>query len=376
MQGSIRLFRLFGIEIGAHWSWFLIFLFLSWSLAANLFAESFPDWTAQQRWIAGILTSLLFFGSVLLHELSHSLVARHLGLPVSSINLFIFGGVSNLEREPESARDEFMVAIVGPGTSFVLAGVFAIIWLIFRPINNAIELIAGYLAFINGILGVFNLIPGFPLDGGRVLRSIVWALNRNLLRATRIASQAGVFVAYGLMAVGVLMIFTVALISGVWFIFIGWFLLNAAQSSYRQMVLENVLKGVTVESLIDPVFTPISPELTLRDLADKYILAQGQRYFPVMTGGDSLLGLVTLTDMKKADPDAWASTTVYRVMTPAERLLVVSPNHDTLAALQLMAQHDIHQLPVVTRDGSLRGFITRNAILRLIQIRAEIGQTG
>lgn len=373
MQGTFRLGRIAGIDVSAHWSWFLVFFLLSWSLATTLFEDEFPGWSGAQHWVAGVITTSFFFTSVLLHELSHSLVARRLGLPVSSITLFIFGGVSNLTREPDRPRDEFLIAIVGPGTSFVLAAICAVIWVATIDLNEPVSLVSGYLSFINAILGAFNMVPGFPLDGGRVFRSIVWARQRNLLRATRIASTTGVIVAYGLIAVGVIMTLTVALVSGIWFIFIGWFLKNASESNYQQMLLKDTLQGMLIANLINTSYTPVLPEITLRQLADQYILTQGHRYFPVLTGGGALLGLITLSDLRKVEQEKWEETTVYRAMTPAQKMLVLSPKDDAQQAFKLMTEHDVHQLPVV-EDGLLMGFVTRADVLRLIQTRSELIQ--
>ncbi len=371
MTSEFRLGRIVGIDVVAHWSWFLVFFLLSWSLATTLFEDNFPRWNGTQRWLAGALTSTLFFLSVLLHELSHSIVARRLGLPVKSITLFIFGGVSNLEREPESPKDEFRIAIVGPGMSFVLAILFGLIWLATMNASEPVSLVSGYLAIINAALGGFNMIPGFPLDGGRVFRSIVWWRNRNLLRATRIASTTGVIVAYGMVGLGIILTVTTALISGLWFVFIGWFLKNASETSYQQMLLNDALRGASVSYLLSESPVPVSPETTLRQLADSYILTHGRRYFPVMTGGGTLLGLVTLSDVRHVNQDAWDTTTVYRIMTPTNQLFALSPKDDALQAFRLMTEHDIHQLPVLDNDN-LVGFVTRADVMRLLQTRSEM----
>lgn len=363
--------KILGIEVGAHWSWFIVFFLLSWSLANTLFEDNFPNWNGTQRWLAGSLTTALFFLSVLLHELSHSLVARRLGLPVSSITLFIFGGVSNLTKEPETPKDEFQVAIIGPATSFFLALLFAAVWVGMMSLNKPVSLISGYLAFINASLGVFNMVPGFPLDGGRVFRSVVWWRNRNLLRATRIASTSGVIVAYGLVALGIVLTLTTALISGIWFVFIGWFLKNASESSYQQMLVTDALRGAPIANLINEAHVPVSPETTLRQLADSYILTHGRRYFPVMTGGGGLLGLVTLTDVRQVKQEDWDTTTVYKIMTPAAKLSALSPRDDALQAFRLMTENDIHQLPVIQND-ELLGFVTRADVMRLLQTRSEM----
>src|SRR5215216_7084 len=231
MGGSFRLLRLFGIAVYIHWSWLIIALLSTWSLATDYPPDTYPGWTAQQRWLAGAITSLLFFGSVLAHELSHSVVARRRGVPVRNITLFIFGGVSALDGEPRGARDEFWIAIVGPLTSFAAGALFAAIWLVARAQDvTGVAAVAGYLAYINVAVGIFNLLPGFPLDGGRVLRSLVWGANRDMLAATRVAANAGRLVAALLIGLGILSLFGQGGFGGVWFIFIGWFLWNAAES--------------------------------------------------------------------------------------------------------------------------------------------------
>lgn len=370
MSSSFRVGKLLGIEIGVHWSWVLIYFFLTWVLATTLFKDAFPDWTHGQRWAGGIVTATLFFLSVLLHELSHSLVAKRLGLPVSSITLFIFGGVSSLGREPDRPRDEFLIAVVGPGMSFVLAALLAIVWLATRHSVEPVATVSGYLAFINAVLGVFNMIPGFPLDGGRVLRSAVWSAKNNLLEATRIASTVGVAVAYGLIFAGIFMIFSVSLVSGIWFIFIGLFLKNASEVSYAQVLQRDILQDVTVASLADHSFTEIPPDITVRALVDRYILPRGQRYFPVVDDG-ALLGLVTLTDVRKVDRVHWDRTLISHIMTPRHELQTVSPWQKISQAMQILAEHDRNQLPVVEGDR-LEGFITRQRIIELLRTRSEL----
>ena len=317
------------------------------------------------------ITAIFFFASILLHELSHALMARRLGLPVQSITLFIFGGVSNLGREPDKPRDEFLIAIVGPGMSFVLAGLFAVIWLATLNISDGISLISAYLAFVNLSLGVFNMLPGFPLDGGRVFRSVVWARQHNRLRATRIAAMAGVGVAYIMMLGGITMALWVSVLSGVWLIFIGWFLRNVSEASYQQMALREGLLGVPAGQIADNSSTAVSPEMTLRDLTDIHILPSGSRYFPVLSEAGSLLGLVTLSDLKRTPAGEWGRITVYRAMTPLERLHTLSPGDDALHAFEVMVQQDVHQLPVLD-DGRLIGFVTRARLLDLIHARMQM----
>jgi Zn-dependent protease/CBS domain-containing protein len=371
MFSSIKIGKIFGIEIGVHWSWLFIFVLITWSFASGILQEFFPEWSDARRWAVGVIVAGIFFASILLHELSHSLVAKARGIPVKGITLFVFGGVSNLGREAETAGEEFQIAIVGPLTSLAIGAVFAIIWAVMRVPAPDEAAIAGYLAAVNGIIAAFNLLPGFPLDGGRVFRSIVWARNRNLLRATRTAARVGEYVAYLLMAAGAAQILFGLLLGGVWMIFIGIFLRNASAGSYEQLLLEMALRGVTAGELARRDYEMVSPELTVAQLVDDHMLAGQGRCYPVMAG-DELLGLVTLTDVRRLEREQWPTTTVYRAMTPFERLRTVAPREAVSRVLQIMSQADINQVPVV--DGRLLvGIVSRGDILRLIQVRQAVG---
>jgi Zn-dependent protease/predicted transcriptional regulator len=376
MPGSFRLLRLIGFDIFIHWSWLIIFVLVTWSLATGYLPSVYPAWSAGQRWLVGAVTSVLFFASVLAHELSHSVVARRRGLPVGSITLFVFGGVSMLGGEPRTARDEFAIAIVGPLTSIALAAVFAGIWGAGRALGSApVAAAAGYLAYVNLALGIFNLLPGFPLDGGRVLRSAIWGARGSMLTATRIAANAGRAVAAILVALGVLSLFVTGGFGGVWFILIGWFLWNAAESSYQQLLQQNTLQGLHVADLIEPAPPRVSPEITLRQLVDQYLLKLHQRAFFVGPDAGEVLGLITLSDLRRVPEEQWETVTVYRAMTPRERLIVVTPETEATEALQLMAEHNVNQLPVVAGAGvgaELRGVVTRAALLRAIRFRDEL----
>jgi Zn-dependent protease len=372
MQGSFRLFRIAGVDIEIHWSWLLVFVLLTWTLAAGLFDEEIKGWTETERWVAASATSIVFFGSILAHELSHSIVANRLGIPVRRITLFVFGGVSHLESESRTPREEFLIAIAGPATSFLIAGLLGALWAILAPVREPAALAAGYLAIANAVIGVFNLIPGFPLDGGRVLRAFLWRVTNGLLRATRLASWVGTIVAYGLMALGIaIMIFSGEILSGVWLVFIGWFLRNASESSYQQVLLHHLLRAVPVRSLLDRSYEWVDPYMTLQTLLDRHILARSARYFAV-TGAPGLGGLITPRDVQRFPKTAWAGTTVSQAMTPADRLAVISPEVSLDEALQLMGKHNVHQLPVM-EDGTLLGFVTRADIMRAVRLRVDLG---
>jgi Zn-dependent protease len=370
-MAGLRIGRLAGIDIIVHWSWLLIFFFLTWSLAEGLFLHDYPSWTRAQAWVAGAITSLVVFASVLIHELSHSLTARRQGMEVSSITLFVFGGVSTLVDEPKDPRQEFTIAAVGPATSLLLAGLFAIGGLLFKGWLGTASF---YLAFINAVLGAFNLLPGFPLDGGRVLRAAAWARDKDLLRATRVASQSGTAIAYLLMAGGALLILFSGILSGLWFILIGWFLLTQAKVGYGEVVRRNLLQDARVSAATTSDFHPVPPDLNLDSLVSDYVLVFHQRSYPVMVD-DSLEGLVSLADLKKYPRSEWNWRRVSDVMTPRDRLHIVSPSDPLSAVADLLGRRGFHQLPVVN-DGHFVGFVTRADIMRLIQTRGEIMTAG
>ena len=375
MGGSYRLLRVFGIDILVHWSWLAIFALLTWWLSQGFFKDEYEDWTARERWIAAVVSSLAFFTSILLHELAHSLVAKREGLPVKSITLFIFGGVSALGAEPDTPGQEFRVAIVGPLVSFVLAAVFAAAALAAHFADAGGEPPAAvvlYLAIINAAVGVFNMLPGYPLDGGRVLRAGLWSRGRNLLVATRRASVAGSILGFALIAFGVVSILGGNFVGGAWFIVIGWFLRNVADASYRQLLYRSTLGGTKVGDLVNREYVAVSPDTPLNTVVLDYMVARGQRMVAVVAGQE-LLGLVTLHDLREVGRDEWESTSVFKAMTPRERLFQVDVKQDVTEALEIMAREGVHQLPV-TEAGLFIGFITRGDVLRLMQLRSEIGE--
>ncbi len=371
MIGTFKLGRFFGFEISVHWSWIFIFFLVTWTFADSILSDAFPDWTGFQRWSVGAAIAIVFFISILLHEVSHSLVARRYGVPVTGITLFVFGGVSNLSKEPENAGQEFWIAIVGPLTSIAIAGLFAIGYVVLDPIDAGAGEVSLSLAVINGAIGIFNLTPGFPLDGGRVLRSVFWWRKRNLLTATRWASRAGQAVAYLVMGLGVLFFLLGDVISGIWFFLIGNFLRGASVASYEQLFVDTVLKGIPASTVARQDYVPVSPELTVAELVEDHVLAGHGRCYPVMAG-EELLGLVTLTDTRRIPRDDWQTTTVYRAMTPIDQLKTVGLKDELTKVLAVMATGDINQVPLM--DGRLlRGLIHRADVIRYIQVRQEIG---
>jgi Zn-dependent protease len=370
LPGTFRAGRLFGFDINVHWSWFFIFFLVTWTFAIGVLEEFYPDWTAGRRWIVAAAISLVFFLSILLHEISHSIVARRYGIAVSGITLFVFGGVSNLTKEPETSRQEFLIAIVGPLTSLALALVFAVGYFALSPIEEGAGGVSANLAMINLAIGIFNLIPGFPLDGGRVLRSVFWAQKRSLVNATRAASRVGTVVAYGIMALGVAAIFLDALITGIWFLLIGNFLRSASAESYEQLLVDRMLRGVSASAVARQDYMGVPPDLMLSDLVEENLLAGQGRCFPVVVAGE-LLGLITLDDVRKVPRDEWQTTSVYKAMTPFSRLQTATTRDDLSAVLAQLNSHDINQVPLV-EGKQLVGLIHRADVLRYIQVRQEV----
>ena len=373
MGGSYRLLRVFGIDILVHWSWFAIFALLTWWLSQGFFKDQNEDWTAGERWAAAVASALAFFISILLHELAHSLVAKREGLPVKSITLFIFGGVSALGAEPKTPGQEFRVAIVGPLVSFVLAGAFGVAALVAHLSGVGGQPPAAvvlYLAIINAAVGVFNMLPGYPLDGGRVLRATLWARGRNLLTATRRASWAGTLLAFGLIALGVVSILAGNFIGGAWFVVIGWFLRGVSESSYQQLLYRTTLEGTKVGDLINRSFDAAPPDMNLDTLVNEYLMTKSQRCVPIIVG-EELIGLVTMQDLKRVPRDEWQTTSVFKAMTPRESLHQVDVGDDITQAMEIMAKENVHQLPAID-FGRFVGFITRADVLRLMQVRTEL----
>ena len=371
MPGSFRLGRIAGIDIEINISWLIILVFLTMSLAIGWFPQFYPGWSSFTYWIAAFIAAILLFASVLLHELAHSFVARARGLPVKSITLFIFGGVSNLEQEPKSAGVEFQMAFIGPVVSILIGVLAYVLQLPLRGSHSAVEGILGYLAVTNILLGIFNLIPGFPLDGGRVLRSIVWKITGSLLKATRVATIVGNIIAYLFIFLGILLFFGSDVLDGIWIGFIGWFLLNASQAANSQVVLESMFRGVKVGQVMNTAPVTVPANISLQRLVDEYFLPHALRSALVVQG-DQLAGLITLNEIRHVPREQWAEVPVGHVMTPLEKLHVVSPDQSLNEVLPLMVGQNINQLPVV-QNGQLVGLLNREAVMNFVELRRSLG---
>jgi Zn-dependent protease len=373
-RGGIPIGKAFGISLRLHYSWFFIFALVTWSLAAVYFPAKYPEWSLTLKIGAGLLASLLFFGSVLFHELMHSLVSIRQGTQIQSITLFFLGGVSEMTGEPKTAGDEFRMAAAGPFSSLVLGGLFLGIYFALRSATSEAAqfgaAISSYLGLINILLGVFNLIPGFPLDGGRVLRSLIWWRSRNLQGATKIASNIGRVIGFLFIFGGIGLAFTGNLFNGIWLVLIGWFLETAASGSYRQMLLQDMLKGHTASEVMSRDCMVVPPDITVERLVNEHILSSGRRCFPVVSGGHTE-GLVTLGNVRSIPRDARKTTLVREAMTPLSQVKSVSPNEDLGNILQILSENDINQVPVVW-ENKVVGIVARDNLINFINTRNEL----
>jgi Zn-dependent protease/CBS domain-containing protein len=369
-RNSITLGRILGIPIALDYSWFLIFAFMTWSMASSYYPAEFGDWPTSLYWITGAATAIMLFVSVLIHELAHSVVARGDKMEVNSITLFLFGGVSQIAAEPPSAATEFRMAAVGPLTSFGLA----IIFLLLQPLVSGVApllAMARYLTYINISLGAFNLIPGFPLDGGRVLRSLVWRASGSFSRATLVAGAVGRFIAYGFIMLGVWQIFSGSVADGLWIAFIGWFLESAASAQVQQQALQDVLAGRRVSEAMTRGFTAVPADTTLQRLVDEYILKTRGRSF-VITEGEKPVGMVTMHCVRDTPQEQWAATTVSQCMMPVAGLKRVKPEDELWSALKEMDRDGVNQLPVMT-GADMVGMLSRDDVISYLRTRKELG---
>lgn len=369
---SFKLGAIFGIEIRLDYSWFIILILITSTFAIGTFAFEFPHWPTPLHWIFGMLTAILFFGSVLIHEMAHSLYARHQGVPVKNITLFIFGGAAQIADEPKRAEDEFIMAILGPASSVVLCFMMIVIWrLSFKFHWPIVSTIARNLAMINLVLAIFNLIPGFPLDGGRILRSIIWGITKNLRRATQIATLSGRVFGFFFIILGVLIIFHAgSLLEGFWLSIIGWFLLNAATRSYQQMMIREILKQYSIQDVMTTAYYRVPPALTIAQLVKGPILPSGQQVFPVVLG-DQLLGLANIEQIRKTPKTQWEHTSLDSIMQPLEQQENVDLHASVFSVLQKFAAKRINQIPVV-ENGTFVGLASKQRIINLIQMRNSL----
>jgi Zn-dependent protease/predicted transcriptional regulator len=373
---GLRIGRILGIPIYLHPSWMIIFVLITMSLGMQ-FTQEHPHWSPVQHWSLGILTSLLFFGSVVFHELAHSVVAQHYKIQVVSITLFVFGGVARIARDPSKAIQEFNIAIAGPLASFFLYVAFAGLTRIF-PYSEMVGALALWLGFINLRLALFNLIPGFPLDGGRIFRAVVWGVTKNFTRATMVAGASGKMFAYGMILFGAWRAFSGFFTEGIWLAFIGWFLLNAAQESVAQVAIRESLSGLRAADVMSHEVPTIARDISLEEYSAE-VLRTGRRCHLVASDA-RLGGMMNVHLLNSVPREEWGHTSVQAVMIPREKILWASPDEPLLGLLERLLTADVNQMPVVTGTGEgmvqIVGMVTRDSILRVIQTRMELGRVA
>lgn len=383
---GIELGRLFGITIVLDWSLLIIAALITATMALGLLAQWHPDWSPGLRWLIGFLAAVLLFASVLIHEFSHALMARHYGTLVERITLFIFGGMAHLEDEPEHWRAELMIAIVGPVTSIILGilFMFGAGFLIepaelprqspqamFQSLSPLVTLLY-WAGNVNIILALFNLVPAFPLDGGRVLRAILWGITGKYVDATRWAASGGRFFGWLLIVAGIFMVLGIPVpffgvgIGGFWLVFIGWFLGRVAMASYQQASVKASLATVSVADMMRREYDTVAPRLSIATLVDDYILARGQRGFPVVDGSE-LVGMISFDDVRRIQREQWPAKEVADLMTRRENLLTLNADDDSLHALSRLSAANVNQMPVL-QNGQLVGLLRREDVLRWLQL--------
>lgn len=365
-QGSWKIITIWGIPIRVHFSWLIVFGLITWSLSTYYFPKEAPALPAASYWIKGAIGAFLLFASVIFHELSHSFVSRRYKITILSITLFIFGGVAQMKGEPPTPKAEFKIALAGPLSSFFLAGVFLLFYA--AVANPGMKALFWWLARLNLILGAFNLIPGFPMDGGRVLRSILWGKTKDYFHATRKASGIGQKIALFFIIFG-LFSFLTGFPGGLWLMFIGWFLYTAAQASYQQVSLQENLSGLKVKDVMVKDMVTLSSPVTLDEAVNGYFLKYGYGGFPVFDNG-RFLGIITLKEVKDIPREDWMKVKVSDVLISHNREWEVSPEDDVMKALELMITKDKGRL-VVKYNNKVIGLITRNGIARYIQVMGK-----
>ncbi len=376
MKAQIKLGRINGIAIGLHYSWFIIAFLIALSLVEH-FRQVMPNLSDVAVYSAAIITAVLFFVTLLLHELAHSLLAKSKGLRVQSITLFALGGVSQIEQESPDAKTEFWVAIVGPLSSLAIGVVCLLLarlagwgWKQGMEAQTPLAAVLLWLGYINFMLALFNMIPGYPLDGGRVLRAVIWWINKNAVRATEIAARVGQVIAFLFILFGLYQFFVGRNFGGLWIAFIGWFLLDASRSSYIQTEFMEVLRGRKVADLMDRSCPSVEAHLSVEDFVHQYLLSSGRRCFVVVQDG-RLVGLITPNEVKHVERERWNQTSIQSVMRPLSKLRTVTPETPVVQALEMMGREDLNQLPVVS-GGELQGILSRGNIMGFLRTHAEL----
>ena len=372
MRKGFNLFSIGGIRISIHYTWFVVLGLVVWSLAVEHFPQAYPDFSKVTIWLVSVVAALFLFISVLLHELSHSFVANRMGLGIRGITLFIFGGIAHLGKEPDDPNTELKVAIAGPACSLALAVIFFVAYLVLFTEYGRMPIVAvlEYLWYVNAALVAFNLVPGFPLDGGRVLRAILWKRSKDIRRATRIASLLGRGFAILLILTGLFEIFVTRNFGGIWLVLIGMFLQQAAEGSYQQVLVRKALSGLRVRQTMTTDVIHVSPQVTLVELVESFFFKYRFNSFPVVDA-TSLVGMVDVDQVKHVPREQWHMVTVRDVMTPVSEEVVLRPEDDAVDALTKMLKSGWGMLPVAEGDRLL-GILTRRDVMTLLKMKTDL----
>ena len=368
---SIKLFKVFGIEIRLDYSWFIIFALFAYFFGFIYFPSVLPGLNKGLLALITVITVIFVFISVLIHEMSHSLVARRKGTSVEKITLFLFGGMAQIEKEPGTPYSELIMAIAGPAASFVVAAIFGVIWFFTKNIALVREPV-GYLAIVNIVLGVFSILPGYPLDGGRILRSIIWKTTGNLERATFIASTAGRVIGFVIIAAGIFFIFMRNFLNGIWLVFIGWFIQSSAQTGYRQLIFETSIKGIKVRDIMNENIVNVTKDITIQDLVDDYFMKYRFGRFPVIEDEKTqrFIGVISLHDIKGVSKEEWPKVKIGDIVKSVSESEKVDMSTEISDAIKKMGKNDLGHL-VIMSGNKLRGIITKSDVMRFIRIRSE-----
>ena len=361
-----------GIPVRIHYTLWFVFILIAWSLAYGYMPHQYPGLSEVTYWTIGIASAIVLFVSVLVHELSHSYIAKKNGLPIARITLFFFGGVSEMTEEPQDAALEVRMAAAGPLMSFLIAAVLGGFWYLSESIHLPVAVTAtvGYGSLINAVLGAFNLLPAFPLDGGRVFRGTLWKHSKNLISATRTATRLSEALSLLMMFGGFVAIIFGQFVNGIWIVVLGWFIKSGAETSLRQTLVGETLSGVTVGDIMTRQILTVSPDLTIQQVVSTYFLVHPHGGYPVVQNS-KLIGLITLDGVRAVPPEAREYETVAKAMIPLERVVAVPPNLSALDALQRMAREKVGRL-LVTQNGQLLGVVTRGDLMRSIRTRQEL----
>jgi Zn-dependent protease/predicted transcriptional regulator len=377
---SLNIGKVIGIPVRIHYTLWLVLLLIAWSLAYGYMPKHYPGLGATTYWAIGTVTATILFVSVFLHELSHSYIAKKNDLPIARITLFFFGGVSEMSEEPKDAALEIRMAAAGPLTSFLIGGVLGGLYYVTglasgpatgtNPLTPVIATLY-YAALLNGVLGAFNLIPAFPLDGGRVLRGSLWKRSKNLVGATANATRVSEAISLAMMAVGFFYLIIGDFVNGLWIIFLGWFIRSGAETSLRQTRLTEALAGVRVGDIMTRDLLSVSPDASVQQLVSDYFLVHPHGGYPVVSGG-KLLGVVTMSSVRSIPREKRDVERVSEAMVPLERTVIVNPNTSALDALHMMAKNGVGRLLVMDGDR-IAGIVTRGDLMKTMRARQELG---